>query len=109
MEALDSIDIGRFPQPRWTFGGGTALMLRYHHRVSRDIDIFEDRPEWLSVLSPRLNNTTDTFSRDYVEDTKYLKLALPEGEIDFIIAPLLTQPGAVQATLRGRKVAVETY
>ena len=23
----------------WTFGGGTVLMLRHHHRVSKDIDI----------------------------------------------------------------------
>lgn len=83
-------------------------MLRYHHRVSKDIDIFMDGPQWLSVLSPRLNDTTDAFSRDYIEDVMYLKLALPEGEIDFIAAPLLTQPGAAESEIRGRPVAVET-
>ena len=108
MDALDSIDRALFPQPQWTFGGGTALMLRYRHRVSKDIDIFVDGPQWLSVLSPRLNDTTDMLSRDYVEDTMYLKLALVEGEIDFIAAPLLTRPGAIRTELRGRVVSVET-
>lgn len=27
--------------PFWTFGGGTVLMLRYGHRFSKDIDIFD--------------------------------------------------------------------
>lgn len=31
---------GYFPRPEWTFGGGTALMLQYGHRRSKDIDIF---------------------------------------------------------------------
>lgn len=102
MEALDSLDRTVFPRLQWTFGGGTALMLRYHHRVSKDIDIFVDGPQWLSALSPRLNDATDAFSRDYVEDTTFLKLALPEGEIDFIAAPLLTRPGAISMEIRGR-------
>ena len=30
---------GGLSDPFWTFGGGTVLMLRYHHRKSKDIDI----------------------------------------------------------------------
>ncbi|PSR23288.1 MAG: hypothetical protein C7B47_15950 [Sulfobacillus thermosulfidooxidans] len=30
--------------PDWSFGGGTALMLRYAHRNSHDIDIFLPDP-----------------------------------------------------------------
>ena len=108
MEALDSVDRSLLPKPQWTFGGGTALMLTYRHRISRDIDIFLDRPEWLTVLSPRVNDVTDGFCVDYVEDTRFLKLSLSEGEIDFIVAPLLTHPGAVVGELRGRNIAVET-
>lgn len=33
--------------PFWTFGGGTALMLRYGHRLSKDIDIFVPDPQSL--------------------------------------------------------------
>ncbi|MGN8084339.1 nucleotidyl transferase AbiEii/AbiGii toxin family protein, partial [Variovorax sp. 22077] len=31
---------GGIADPFWTFGGGTVLMFRYRHRLSKDIDIF---------------------------------------------------------------------
>ena len=30
---------------RWSFGGGTALMLQIDHRESFDVDIFIDDPQ----------------------------------------------------------------
>lgn len=33
------------PDPFWTFGGCTVLMLRYQHRLSKDIDIFVPNPQ----------------------------------------------------------------
>lgn len=30
--------------PPWTFGGGTVLMLRFDHRLSKDIDLFVPDP-----------------------------------------------------------------
>lgn len=32
-------------EPVWSFGGGTALMLRLNHRHSKDIDIFVPDPQ----------------------------------------------------------------
>ena len=51
----------------WSFGGGTVLMRRYHHRFSRDIDIFIPDPQYLGYLTPRLNETAESLTTDYVE------------------------------------------
>lgn len=37
---------------RWSFGGGTALMLQIAHRESHDIDLFIDDPQILPFLNP---------------------------------------------------------
>jgi hypothetical protein len=37
----------------WSFGGGTALMLRIDHRESHDIDLFLDDPQLTSIPQPR--------------------------------------------------------
>ncbi|MDA8204948.1 MAG: nucleotidyl transferase AbiEii/AbiGii toxin family protein [Thermaerobacter sp.] len=39
MDCLDTIP-SDVPEPPWTLGGGTVLMLHYAHRQSKDIDIF---------------------------------------------------------------------
>jgi len=35
---------GGIADPFWTLGGGTVLMFRYRHRLSKDIDIFVPDP-----------------------------------------------------------------
>ena len=40
----------------WSFGGGTALMLKYRHRYSKDIDIFLRDPQFIGHVTPRLSN-----------------------------------------------------
>ena len=40
----------------WTFGGGTVLMLRYGHRLSKDIDIFVPDPQYLGFVNPRISD-----------------------------------------------------
>ncbi|WP_198117488.1 nucleotidyl transferase AbiEii/AbiGii toxin family protein [Massilia rhizosphaerae] len=35
----------------WTFGGGTVLMRKYQHRLSKDIDIFVPDPQALNYVS----------------------------------------------------------
>ena len=40
--------------PQWTFGGGTVLMLRFDHRLSKDIDLFVPDPQYLGHVNPRL-------------------------------------------------------
>lgn len=40
LRIIDDIKKHGTIDPFWTFGGGTVLMLRYQHRMSKDIDIF---------------------------------------------------------------------
>ncbi len=40
----------------WTFGGGTVLMLRHAHRLSKDIDLFVPDPQYLGFVNPRLSD-----------------------------------------------------
>jgi hypothetical protein len=40
--AVKQLKAAKLPISSWTFGGGTALMLRFNHRQSKDIDIFLD-------------------------------------------------------------------
>lgn len=54
-------------EPFWTFGGGTVLMLRYRHRFSRDIDLFVPDPQYLGFVTPRLSETAEGITSDYVE------------------------------------------
>ncbi len=103
-------DIARLgiPDPFWTFGGGTVLMLRHQHRMSKDIDIFVPDPQYLGFVSPRLSDAAERVSQDYVEGPGYVKLLRPEGEIDFVASPNLTAQPFEEWALLGRKVKVET-
>lgn len=92
----------------WSFGGGTVLMRTFHHRFSKDIDIFVPDPQYLSYVTPRLNDTAESMTGDYVEENSSLKLIFPEGEIDFIASASLTKNPTVTEMLFDRKVAVET-
>lgn len=60
--ALALIDeIGRhggITRPFWTLGGGTVLMFRHRHRLSKDIDVFVPDPQYLGFVTPRLSDTT---------------------------------------------------
>jgi len=94
--------------PFWTFGGGTVLMLRHGHRFSKDIDIFVPDPQSLGFVTPRLSDVAESITTDFVEAAGYVKLYLPEGEIDFVAAPNLTVPGFEIETILGHQVRVET-
>lgn len=95
MVYLDAVGLTR---EDWTLGGGTLLMLRYQHRLSRDIDIFLDDVQFLSYLSPRLNETTSADTSKYSEAANSLRLFFPEGEIDFLaVAPVF--PGLARERL----------
>lgn len=92
----------------WTFGGGTVLMLRYNHRFSKDIDIFVPDPQALGFVTPRLSSHAESLTTDYTEAANFVKLFLPEGEIDFVASPNLTDNPYVEEYLLGRTVKVET-
>ena len=99
---------GGIEHPTWTFGGGTVLMLRHQHRLSKDIDIFVPDPQYLGFVSPRLSDVAESVTLDYVEGPNYIKLLRPEGEIDFVAAPNLTQSPYEEWNILGRQVKVET-
>lgn len=41
LALIDEVRIhGGIADPFWTLGGGTVLMFRFGHRLSKDIDIF---------------------------------------------------------------------
>jgi hypothetical protein len=76
-------------------GGGTRIMLAYEHRISHDIDLFIRDPQWISFLTPRLNDDFGQFPV-YDEASNFLKIKLKEGEIDFIVSmSLLNLPPQV--------------
>jgi len=82
----------------WTWGGGTVLMLRYQHRQSRDVDIFINDVQYLSYLSPRLDDRETDDLLEYHEQANHLRLEYPEGEVDFLtVAPVF--PGLNPQTM----------
>lgn len=105
---IDEIAVHGIQNPFWTFGGGTVLMLRYRHRMSKDIDIFVPDPQYLGFVSPRLSDVAEAVSDKYVEGPGYVKLLRPEGEIDFVASPNLTSDPFELWELLGRQIKVET-
>lgn len=96
---------------RWSFGGGTALMLQIHHRESFDVDIFIDDPQVLPYLNPQTQGFALDINPDaYTSDgTRALKIVFKDiGEIDFIAATHLTSDPTKEREIRGQKVYLET-
>ena len=94
--------------PRWSFGGGTVIMLRLNHRLSRDIDLFVPDPQYLGHVTPRLCDVAETLTTEYVEAAEYVKLLLPAGEIDVVVGEPLTGTPWEVIEHRGRRLPVET-
>jgi len=108
LTLIDSISAAGITLSDWSFGGGTVLMRRHRHRVSKDIDIFVPDPQYLGYLSPRLNTRAESLTQNYIEQAGSLKLFFPEGEIDFVVSGYLTKRPTVGEELFGRTVLVET-
>lgn len=92
----------------WSFGGGTALMLKYQHRFSKDIDIFLRDPQFIGHVTPRLSQAAEAVTDQYEEGGEWVKLRLPEGEIDFIGTGWLTATPFQAEQVLGRMINVET-
>jgi len=109
LKVIEDIKTHGIKNPFWTFGGGTVLMLRYQHRISKDIDIFVPDPQYLGFATPRLSDVAAEISDDYIEESSsYVKLIRPEGEIDFVASPNLTNPGFEEWHLKNNLIRVET-
>ena len=93
LEVIDSLEHRGYGKLDFRLGGGTVLMLRFGHRLSKDIDIFTHDARALSFITPRLNDVAERTALAYEEQANAIKLILPEGDIDFIVAgPVI--PGA---------------
>lgn len=100
---------GGLTDPFWTLGGGTVLMFRYEHRLSKDIDIFVPDPQYLGFVTPRLSDTAAELTNDYTElPGSFVKLQFEEGEIDFVAAPSLLAQAWETWEIAGRNIRVET-
>ena len=110
LQLVDDIQRhGGLADPFWTFGGGTVLMFRYGHRISKDIDIFVPDPQYLGYVTPRLSDTAASLTEEYTEmPGSFVKLQFEEGEIDFVAAPNLTDAAWERWEIQGRPVRVET-
>ncbi|HVX56916.1 nucleotidyl transferase AbiEii/AbiGii toxin family protein [Fulvimonas soli] len=98
----------RVPGATWTFGGGTVLMLRMAHRQSKDIDLFVPDPQYLGYVNPRLSDVAEGISTDYEEAAEFIKLYLPDGEIDVIVGQPLTDTPYDTINYGERMIRVET-
>lgn len=96
------------PGVSWTFGGGTVLMLRIGHRLSKDIDLFVADPQALGWVNPRLSEVAERVSAEYEEGAEFIKLFLPAGEIDIVAGASLTDQPYEVVSHEGREIKIET-
>jgi|JFJP01.1.fsa_nt_gi hypothetical protein len=104
---LDSACAAGMPDD-WSFGGGTVLMLDYHHRFSKDVDIFVPDPQYLGFLTPRLNDRAEVGTHGYDEQSNALKIYYAEGEVDFVAAGPVSASSYAMRDILGRRIRVET-
>ncbi|WP_051524418.1 nucleotidyl transferase AbiEii/AbiGii toxin family protein [Sulfurihydrogenibium subterraneum] len=105
--AVDILEEANINTDDWAFGGGTALMFYFHHRKSRDVDIFLKNPQLLTRLSPRLNEKAEEISKEYIEQANFIKLKLNSQEIDFIVAPNLTGLKPKKVKIDSKEIYIE--
>lgn len=105
---FDSVTSDGFTIPRWSLGGGTVLMFHYAHRKSKDIDIFVPDPQFLGYINPRTGGRGEDITSDYKDAAEYVKLFLPEGEIDFVASSTLTKNPFEEHEVLGRNILLET-
>lgn len=98
----------QMPGATWTFGGGTVLMLRIGHRLSKDIDLFVPDPQALGWVNPRLSEVAERISTEYEEGAEFIKLFLPTGEIDIVAGATLTDQPYEVISCKGRELKLET-
>ncbi len=104
--AMGALKEANVPDFEWDIGGGTVLAYYLNHRYSKDIDIFIKDIQYMSALSPRFNNCTET-AMDYDEETNFISLTYEEGKIDFIVSGQLTGYLPRQEVFWGQKVLLE--
>ena len=108
LRVVDSLQTRGYGKLDFRLGGGTVLMFRFDHRISKDIDIFTFDAQALSFLSPRLNEVAERESLDYAEQANEVKLVLPDGSVDFVVAaPVIPDAPCETITVDGRRVDLD--
>lgn len=107
QKAIVILENAGIAENEWSFGGGSALSLYYNHRESLDVDIFLTDAQHLLLVTPRLNSYIEGI-KDYTEMSNFVKLKMDKGEIDFILAPHLTEDWYVEKEILCRNIQVET-
>lgn len=108
LRVIDSLQVNGYGTLDFRLGGGTVLMFRFDHRISKDIDIFTYDAQALGFLTPRRNPVAEQVAASYEEHANVVKLLLPEGDIDFIVAtPMI--PSALVETIQvgGRPITLD--
>jgi hypothetical protein len=90
LAILDDLEARGLGAPDVAMGDGTVLMIRMHHRLSEDVDLFLHDAQWLARLTPRLNERVAGMVRDYSEQANSVRLVLAQGDIDFVVAGSVT-------------------
>ena len=108
VDILEDLEAQGLGAPEIVMGGGTVLMMRMHHRLSNDIDLFLHDAQWLARLTPRLNDRIAGMVRDYAEQANSVRLVLAQGDIDFVAAGSVTgAPPHEKLDFRGRAISLE--
>ena len=105
---IDAVSSDGIMIPKWSLGGGTVLMFYFAHRKSKDIDIFVPDPQFLGYVNPRLGGRGEDVTSSYQDSSEYVKLFLPEGEIDFVASSTLTDNPFREHEVLGRNILLET-
>lgn len=107
VRAMERLKTAKLEADKVSFGGGTSLMLRYDHRISHDIDLFFREPQCLAFISPRINDSGEDEIQDYSEHSHFTRIRFAEGEIDYIVAPQLTNCAPMLQEVEGYRVLVD--
>ena len=104
--AMSIIEEAALPSSAYSLGGGTVLSYLFHHRKSKDIDLFVNDAQYMGALSPRFNEHSDR-ALSYNEDGNCIVLSFDEGKIDFIAATQITDYPAKMQSIFGQRIAVD--
>jgi len=97
------------PFTEWVWGGGSALSYRYGHRDSEYIDIFFRDAQLLTFFSPRVNEDLEEIAIKHNEMSHFIKVWIrDDAQIDFIVAPSLTEKPFTIEKVKGYEIQVET-
>jgi hypothetical protein len=92
----------------WSLGGGTALAMWLHHRLSKDIDLFFESAAALRLLSPNRNPDTKRITDRWQEPGHYLKFEVAGlGDIDILVTRTWLEPPSIRTTVSGTPMEVQ--